>query len=46
MIASFEIKFSNTPSTGKGNMEAIQELGTIHNFIVTPSSKSYKANSQ
>lgn len=44
MIASFEIKLSNNPSSSKGNTEAIQDLGTEHNFIVTPSSKSYKAN--
>ncbi|MEA5461781.1 ATP-binding protein [Arcicella sp. LKC2W] len=44
MIASFEIKLSNNPSSSKGNTEAIQDLGTEHNFIVTPSSKSYRAN--
>lgn len=44
MVASFEIKLSNNPSSSKGNTEAIQDLGTIHNFIVTPSSRDYKAN--
>ena len=44
MIASFEIKMSNNPSSSKGNTEAIQGLRTEHNFIVTPSSKSYKVN--
>ncbi len=44
MVASFEIKLSNNPSSSKGNTEAIQDLGTVHNFIVTPSSRSYKVN--
>jgi len=44
MVASFEIKLSNNPSTTKGNTEAINDLGTVHNFIVTPSSNDYKAN--
>lgn len=44
MVASFEIKLSNSPATSKGNTEAIQDLGTKHNFIVTPSSADYKAN--
>lgn len=44
LIASFEIKLSNNPSSSKGNTEAIQDLGTIHNFIVTPSSNDYKPN--
>ncbi len=44
MVASFEIKLSNNPSSSKGNTEAIQDLGTVHNFIVTPSSRDYKVN--
>ena len=46
MVASFEIKLSNNPSSTKGNTEAIQDLGTIHNFIITPSSNDYKSNNQ
>jgi uncharacterized protein len=46
MVASFEIKLSNNPSSTKGNSEAIQDLGTIHNFIITPSSNDYKSNNQ
>ncbi len=44
LIASFEIKLSNNPSSSKGNTEAIQDLQTPYNFIITPSSESYKAN--
>jgi uncharacterized protein len=44
MLVSFEIKLSNNPSSSKGNTEAIQDLQTKHNFIVTPSSKDYKVN--
>lgn len=44
MVASFEIKLSNNPSTSRGNTEAIQDLKTQHNFIVTPSSKDFKVN--
>jgi uncharacterized protein len=44
MIAAFEIKLSNNPSSSKGNTEAIQDLQTQHNFIITPSSNDYKAN--
>lgn len=43
-IASFEIKLSNSPTTSKGNTEAIQDLGTNHNFIITPSSHDYQPN--
>ena len=44
MVASFEIKLSNNPSSSKGNTEAIQDLGTVNNFIVTPSSRDFKPN--
>ena len=44
MVASFEIKLSNNPSANRGNTEAIQDLQTQHNFIITPSSNDYKAN--
>ncbi len=44
MIASFEIKLSNNPSSSKGNTEAIQDLQTKNNFIITPSSSDYKSN--
>ena len=46
MVASFKIKLSNNPSSSKRNTEAIQDLETEHNFIVTPSSKNYRANAR
>lgn len=45
-VASFEIKLSNNPSASKGNTEAIQDLGTNHNFIITPSAADYKSNAR
>ena len=44
MVASFEIKLSNNPSSSKGNTEAILDLKTKHNFIVTPSSENFMVN--
>ena len=44
MVASFEIKLSDNPSSSKGNTEAVLDLKTLHNFIITPSSKDYKPN--
>ena len=44
IVASFEIKLSDNPSSSKGNTEAILDLKTEHNFIITPSSKDYKPN--
>ena len=44
IIAAFEIKLSNNPSSSKGNTEAIHDLKSNHNFIVTPSSADYKPN--
>lgn len=40
-IATFEIKYSNSPSTTKGMSEAIQDLACEHHFIVTPSSDEF-----
>lgn len=45
IVATFEIKLSNKPSTSKGNTEAVQDLKSQHNFIVTPSSESFAINS-
>lgn len=45
IVAAFEIKLSNKPSTSKGNTEAVQDLKSQHNFIVTPSSKAFAINS-
>lgn len=44
VAACFEIKLSNNPSTTKGNTEAIHDLKSVNNYVVTPSSKDYKAN--
>lgn len=44
VVACFEIKLSNNPSTTKGNTEAINDLKSLNNYVVTPSSKDYKAN--
>jgi len=45
IVAAFEIKLSNKPSTSKGNTEAVQDLKSQHNFIVTPSSASFAISS-
>lgn len=45
IVAAFEIKLSNKPSTSKGNTEAVQDLKSQHNFIVTPSSETFTVNS-
>lgn len=45
IVAAFEIKLSNKPSTSKGNTEAVQDLKSQHNFIVTPSSEAFTINS-
>lgn len=45
IVATFEIKLSNKPSTSKGNTEAVHDLKSQHNFIVTPSSEAFAMNS-
>lgn len=45
IVTAFEIKLSNKPSTSKGNTEAVQDLKSQHNFIVTPSSEAFAINS-
>jgi hypothetical protein len=44
IVACFEIKLSNNPSSSKGNTEAVQDLNCINNFIVTPSASDKKPN--
>lgn len=44
IVACFEIKLSNNPSSSKGNTEAVQDLNCSNNFIVTPSSSDKKPN--
>ncbi len=40
-VATFEIKFSNSPSLTKGYYLALNDLGTRHNFVVTPEAGDY-----
>lgn len=42
--ATFEIKLSDNPSTSKGNTESIKDLGSVNNFIITPTSKNFRLN--
>ena len=36
-IASIEIKYATAPSVSRGMTESLKDLGTKHNFIITPS---------
>lgn len=45
IVAAFEIKLSNKPSTSRGNTQAVQDLKSQHNFIITPSSEPFAINS-
>ena len=40
-VVSIEIKLSTVQSLGKGSTEAIQDLKTIHNFVVTTDGGDY-----
>jgi predicted AAA+ superfamily ATPase len=46
MVVAIEIKLSNNPSISRGNTEAIQDLGTKFNFIITPTSIDFKPSAQ
>ncbi len=41
VIATAEIKYSNSPQLTKGNFQAFDDLGAPMNFIITPSSDDY-----
>jgi uncharacterized protein len=41
VIATVEIKYSNSPQLTKGNFQAIEDLEAPVNFIITPSSDDY-----
>ena len=41
VIATAEIKFTNSPKLSKGNYIAFEDLGASINFIITPSSDNY-----
>lgn len=40
--ACIEIKYSNAPKPSKGFFASIGDLGTKHNFIITPATDTYK----
>lgn len=44
IVASFEIKLSNSPKISRGNTEAINDLKTKNNFIVTFAGGDYALN--
>lgn len=39
---SIEIKLNNHPEIPKGFVNCMNDLGTLHNFIITPESNTYK----
>ncbi len=41
VMATFEIKYSNSPSTSKGLLSAVADLGATDNFVVTPYADEY-----
>jgi predicted AAA+ superfamily ATPase len=41
VIATAEIKYSNSPQLTKGNFQAIEDLEAPINFVITPSSDDY-----
>jgi predicted AAA+ superfamily ATPase len=43
-ICCLEIKYSSAPKLSKGFMNVIEDLNTIHNLIITPSSETYQYN--
>jgi uncharacterized protein len=40
-LVSIEIKLSDSPSLSKGSLQAVGDLETIHNFIITPNGGDY-----
>lgn len=38
---TFEIKYSNSPKITKATTEAIRDLNSPHNYVVTPSADRY-----
>lgn len=41
VVATAEIKYSNSPSLSKGNFLAFEDLKAPINYIITPSSDDY-----
>lgn len=44
IVAVLEIKLSNAPNVPRGFMNIVEDLGTSHNFIVTPGSSRFPLN--
>jgi uncharacterized protein len=43
-VACIEIKYTSAPKISKGYRIAIHDLGTKHNYLVTPASDDYLAD--
>jgi hypothetical protein len=41
VVATAEIKYSNSPQLTKGNFQAFSDLNAPMNFVITPSSDNY-----
>ncbi len=41
VVATAEVKYSNSPQLTKGNFQAIEDLNAPINFVITPSSDDY-----
>ncbi len=45
-VISVEIKYSNAPKLTKGYLNAIEDVDTVRNFVVTPSSDHFPVHSK
>ena len=41
VVATAEIKYSNSPQLSRGNLQALEDLNAPVNFVVTPSSDDF-----
>ena len=41
VVATAEIKYSNSPQLSRGNLQAIEDLNAPVNFVITPSSDNF-----
>ena len=41
IVATAEIKYSNSPQLSKGNFQAFEDLNAPMNYVITPSSDDY-----
>ena len=44
VVATAEIKYSNSPQLSKGNFLAFEDLNAPVNYVITPSSEDYISN--